>query len=204
MPDNSGFPRNYPSQEGAPTGDPGVQQALRDDRLTIIQRARTGWKRPGSGWRADPMLIADDDYTWWERPILFGPETEIVEQVVCGPDDTAPTGPGWRRRTEPGDWMQRPLWDQGRDSESEEDADQEYALLPAEQPGRVIGSSVARPVTGNRLRAFLTLGLTGGVVLVVLVGILTRLPTDQFAAYIAPLLTLSGTALGYWFGSEGR
>lgn len=66
------------------------------------------------------------------------------------------------------------------------------------------GSSPARPITGNSLRAVLTLLLTFSIVIVVIVGLIARLPPGDFAQYVSPLTGLAGLALGYWFGSERR
>jgi hydrogenase/urease accessory protein HupE len=101
-----------------------------------------------------------------------------------------------------GDWSERVL----RDSPADEE---DKWSLPNElfeddrtiaRPSR--GSSVAHPVTGNSLRALITIGVTAAVVVVVVLGIALRIPTDQFSAYMTPLLVLAGTVLGYWFGSE--
>jgi hypothetical protein len=69
--------------------------------------------------------------------------------------------------------------------------------------GKVPAASTAvNPFTGNSLRALITIGVTAAVIVVVVLGIALRIPTDQFSAYMAPLLVLAGTVLGYWFGSE--
>jgi hypothetical protein len=68
--------------------------------------------------------------------------------------------------------------------------------------GAAGGSNVFHPVTGQALRAFLTLGLTAAVVAVVLIAMITHLPPADFAQYVSPLTGFAGLALGYWFGTE--
>ena len=107
----------------------------------------------------------------------------------------------WRREREAA------AEDNGFDDDDEDDA----VLLPASQaasydyddrPYRRTGSTAAHPVTGQTLRAVLTIGLTFSVVVMVFVGVILRLPPADFAQYIAPLTGIAGLALGYWFGSD--
>jgi hypothetical protein len=65
-------------------------------------------------------------------------------------------------------------------------------------------SDLAHPVTGQTLRAWLTMGLTVAVITVVLMGMVMRLPPGDFAQYVSPLTGLAGLALGYWFGTEKK
>ena len=67
---------------------------------------------------------------------------------------------------------------------------------------RPSGSSAAHPVTGQTLRAVLTIGLTSAVVIMVFLGLILRLPPPDFAQYVAPLTGIAGLALGYWFGTD--
>jgi hypothetical protein len=131
-----------------------------------------------------------------------GPRTRIVERIVRAPGEPPPSGPDWERRTNAGDWKERVLRDSPAD---EEDKWRFHNELFADN--RTIAraspdSLAAHPITGNSLRALITIGVTAAVIVVVVLGIALRLPTDQFPAYIAPLLVLAGTVLGYWFGSE--
>ena len=63
-------------------------------------------------------------------------------------------------------------------------------------------SGVAHPVTGNSSRAGVTVVLRAAIIVVVLVGLITKGPTESFTTYIAPLSALAGTVLRFWFGSE--
>lgn len=71
-----------------------------------------------------------------------------------------------------------------------------------QRPPRRPGSTGPHPVSGQTLRAVLTIGLTFSVVLMVFLGLILRLPPSDFAQYIAPLAGIAGVALGYWFGSD--
>jgi hypothetical protein len=97
------------------------------------------------------------------------------------------------------------------DGFAESDDEPDALLLPASQaashdyddrPYRRTGSTAAHPVTGQTLRAVLTIGLTFSVVVMVFLGLILRLPPADFAQYIAPLTGIAGLALGYWFGSD--
>ena len=62
-----------------------------------------------------------------------------------------------------------------------------------------------RPYDQNQMpRVILTLGLTASVVVLVFIGVILRLPPEDFAQYIAPLTGIAGLALGYWFGSDAN
>ena len=65
-----------------------------------------------------------------------------------------------------------------------------------------VGSTAVHPVSGQTLRAVLTIGLTFAVVLLVFLAVILRLPPADFAQYMAPLTGIAGLALGYWFGSD--
>jgi len=65
-----------------------------------------------------------------------------------------------------------------------------------------VGSTAVHPVSGQSLRAALSIGLTFAVVLMVFLGLILRLPPADFAQYMAPLTGIAGLALGYWFGSD--
>ena len=65
-----------------------------------------------------------------------------------------------------------------------------------------VGSTAAHPISGQTLRAVLTIGLTFAVVLMVFLALILRLPPADFAQYMAPLTGIAGLALGYWFGSD--
>lgn len=168
--------------------------------LLIVERVPVGARTSGTGWRQDTFDTALPGSRWWERVLTANDDLSIVERVVRGDGDGPPAGQGWQLRTESGKWVERVLRDPRRELETNQDDDEEE---PYERPRRA-GSSVFNPDTGDHLRAVLTLGLTGAVVAVTVTGVAVRLPTEAFAAYVAPLLTLAGTALGYWFGSERR
>ncbi len=177
-------------------------QGLNDEDRIMIVELVSGDLPVGTGWRVDPMNLADPEYEFWERVLREGPRTRIVERIVRAPSEPPPSGPDWERRTNVGDWRERVL----RNSPAHEEDEWSPHDEPSEDDQTIAraspGSSAAHPITGNSLRALITIGVTTAVVVVVVLGIALRVPTDQFSAYIAPLLVLAGTVLGYWFGSE--
>jgi len=177
-------------------------QGLNDEDRIMIVELVSGDLQVGTGWRSDQMKLADPEYEFWERVLREGPRTRIVERIVRAPSEPPPSGPDWERRTNVGDWRERVL----RDSPADEEDKWSPHNEPSEDDRTIAraspGSSVAHPITGNSLRALITIGVTAAVVVVVVLGIALRVPTDQYSAYMAPLLVLAGTVLGYWFGSE--
>lgn len=73
------------------------------------------------------------------------------------------------------------------------------AVTPSSSSGM---GGLVHPRTGNTLRAYLTMALTLAVIVLVILGLILRTPTGDFAQYISPLSGLAGIALGYWFGRE--
>jgi hypothetical protein len=197
---NAGVPDRHPDM------DSNEKDSFNEQRIRLLERVHRGPEDPsppGVGWRVDQLGLAEPGYCVWERVIKDGPEYQLVEQVFGSTDEPNPPGDGWQKRTEPGAWQERVLRDPGRDLETDyfEEDDWEPETTSGRGP---LGSSAAHPRTGASLRAFVTMSLISAIIVTVLLGILLRLPTEAFAAYIAPLSALAGTALGYWFGSESR
>jgi hypothetical protein len=193
--------------DGVPDPHPDVDSSEKDSfdeqQVRLVERVHRGPEDPeplGVGWRGDPLGLADPGYFVWERVIKDGPEYQLVEQVSGRGGEPKPPGDGWQKRTEPGAWQERVLRDPRRDEESDFFAEDDWEP----ETTSAVRSSVAHPKTGASLRAFVTISLISAIIVTVLLGIILRLPTEAFAAYIAPLSALAGTALGYWFGSERR
>jgi hypothetical protein len=118
---------------------------------------------------------------------------------------------GWRQ-TIPDDPNEPPRWvpPQGGPTLGSQAASTTTGEWDEEPPaiayaGRQVSgpyTGVAHPVTGQTLRAWLTIGLTVAVITVVLTAVIMRLPPGDFAQYVSPLTGLAGLALGYWFGTE--
>jgi len=109
---------------------------------------------------------------------------------------------GWRQRV-----PELTLGSAATPADAHDYSASEYEEEPSRTPtwrrgGRFSGSTAVHPVTGQTLRAWLTICLTLAVITVVLMGIIMRLPPGEYAQYISPLTGIAGLALGYWFGSE--
>ena len=169
-----------------------------DDRAALVFLVPAGRGSSGS-WEPDPLPSMDPGSEIWERVLRSGQRQRILERIVVADGDPPPRGAGWSLRTTPHAWVERIVRDPERDWFVEEQGGPQFD--PSDFQDRS-ASTVFNPRTGNRLRAWITLSLTLSVVGVVALGLLFEVPPDQFAVYVAPLLTLAGTALGYWFGSE--
>jgi multidrug efflux pump subunit AcrA (membrane-fusion protein) len=54
------------------------------------------------------------------------------------------------------------------------------------------------------VRGYVLLGVVAAVVAMPLIAMLLRLDPQAFGAYIAPVTGITGTIVGYWFGSVGQ
>jgi hypothetical protein len=63
-------------------------------------------------------------------------------------------------------------------------------------------SGLFHPKTGTSLRAIMALGLVASTILLVLLGIILRIPPNEMVQYLAPITPLAGAAIGYWYGAE--
>jgi hypothetical protein len=189
-----------------PTGD----EAEYESRIIVVERWTDENHPPGAGWYPADGSVPEAKLDVWQRVLLECPQSQIVETLTLDQGEPAPTRAGWRL-TEPGTtWSQRILWQYQAaktddETPSASGADARSLDLPAD--GGMSYSPVTgptHPVTGNSLRAWVTLALTCAIIVVVLVGLITKVPTESFTTYIAPLSALAGTALGFWFGSEAH
>ena len=140
------------------------------------------------------MSTGQDDGTQTTAPV----EEPVVPVDPADRPQLGAQRAAWRRRQELAD---------DEDEVYDDDYDDGPVLLPASQAAsyggsRRVGSTAAHPVTGQTLRAVLTIGLTFAVVLLVFLAVILRLPPADFAQYMAPLTGIAGLALGYWFGSD--
>lgn len=207
-----------------PAGDePGYES-----RTSIVERLTDGTVPPSNmGWARRPIL--EGQMVCWQRVLRECPHSQIVETLILHQAEPAPTGAGWRLPEPESTWSQRSLWGhqgvkanngtastswgsggespslslQAGESKSygHTSSEDTYGYHP-EYPGYSPGTRVLHPVTGNSLRAWVTLALTCAIIVVVLAGVIMRVPIESFTTYIAPLSALAGTALGFWFGSE--
>jgi len=63
-------------------------------------------------------------------------------------------------------------------------------------------SSIFQPRTGASLRAIIAVVLVASTILLVLLGIILRIPPNEMVQYLAPITPLAGAALGYWYGTD--
>jgi hypothetical protein len=183
------------------TQDPGSprDETTGDVEATPVGPARFGWSQTTSEDPSGPSI--------WVRlvPSNTSLDFEGYDVELGFPVDEYPEEPpvgdrfGWRQTIpddpdEPSMWA-RLLQEMGPGSR---------IGGVEEVPARVFtsGSSVAHPVTGQSLRAFLTIGLTAAVVAVVITAMIMGVPPGNFAQYVSPITGLAGLALGYWFGTE--
>jgi hypothetical protein len=54
------------------------------------------------------------------------------------------------------------------------------------------------------VRGYVLLGVVAAVVAMPLIGMLLQLDPQAFGAYIAPVTGITGTIVGYWFGTVGQ
>jgi hypothetical protein len=64
-----------------------------------------------------------------------------------------------------------------------------------------VSSEVHRAVT---VRGYVLLGVVAAVVAMPLIGMLLQLDPQTFGAFIAPITGITGTIVGYWFGTVGQ
>jgi hypothetical protein len=120
------------------------------------------------------------------------------------PIDNPPFDPehppfGWRRVI-PDDPVEPPRWVRPEPLM----LGSQSAVEPFTSVREPVGSRATHPVTGQTLRAWLTICLTVAVIVVVLTAMIMRLPPGDFAQYVSPITALAGLALGYWFGTEKK
>lgn len=202
------------SPDGPTVSSPANGDAEYESRIMIVERWTDGSHPPGSGWYPADGSNPEIEVRVWQRVLREGPQSQVVETLTLDQAERAPSGIGWRL-TEPGTtWSQRVLWPYQHPSADNETGgtsgwDSMSVASPADvgSPyGRSAGplSGVSHPVTGNSLRAAVTLALTGAIIVVVLIGVITKVPPQSYTTYIAPLSALAGTALGFWFGSDAH
>jgi hypothetical protein len=87
----------------------------------------------------------------------------------------------------------------------------EYRFKAAldERIRRAYQQGAANAVSREALRAISTrsyvlLGVVAAVVAMPLIGMLLQLDPQAFGAYIAPITGITGTIVGYWFGTVGQ
>ena len=145
-----------------------------------------------------------------------GDVTTTAYDTPPPPPDDRPSRPGYRagaatlgsrsgsyRTPIPGDLDDEPDYDEPSEARlpASQAASYGSSTVADRSTGRR-GSSAVHPVSGATLRAWLTIGLTVAVVVMVFMGVILRLPPGDFSQYIAPLTGIAGLALGYWFGSD--
>jgi hypothetical protein len=123
--------------------------------------------------------------------VVFGTDWPPSPPITLGPQAAA-------RDKEDEDgrlWLRHPLraarnWSQGRRQDR--------------QPKPRIGSTAVHPVTGNTLRARITIMLVVAVIATVAWCMIAGKAPGEMTQYVAPISSLASLALGYWFGTEKK
>jgi hypothetical protein len=102
----------------------------------------------------------------------------------------------WRKRREEADARQK-------QAESEFKAALDEKIKKAYEQGsaNAVSREALRAIS---VRSYVLLGVVAAVVAMPLIGMLLHLDPQAFGAYIAPVTGITGTIVGYWFGTVGQ